>query len=132
MAGVKAIIGLAFAAAIGITLLVVGCALYDNGWWAMFVLICYLLCPIPSLIARRTELTSDSSLLNEVCWFITAVIITSAYGLPTLLARTPLDGSVIDWRTAGFVYGGNTVVFFTILGFFMLFSNDDDFSYSGW
>ncbi|KAF6020589.1 LEPROTL1 [Bugula neritina] len=123
------IIGLAFLAAIGITLLVLGCALHSN-WWPMFVLLCYFLTPIPTLIARRTELDAASSLLNEICLFITAVIVTSAYGLPILLAHSPLASPIILWSDAGLVLAGNTVVFFTILGFFMLFSEED--GYSSW
>ena len=66
----------------------------------MFVLICYVLCPIPSLVARRTEMDTASSLLNEICLFITAVIVTSAYGLPVILAHTPLDAPVVSCISA--------------------------------
>jgi len=60
------------------------------------VLLCYFLTPIPTLIARRTELDAASSLLNEICLFITAVIVTSAYGLPILLAHSPLASPIVS------------------------------------
>ena len=62
----------------------------------MFVLICYVLCPIPSLVARRTDMDSGSSLLSEICLFITAFIVTSAYGLPVILAHAPLGAPVVS------------------------------------
>ena len=54
----------------------------------MFVLIFYALSPVPTLIARRfAESVEQSSVLVEVCIFITACIVVSAYGLPMVLAR---------------------------------------------
>lgn len=54
----------------------------------MFVLIFYALSPVPTLIVRRfADAVEQSSLLIEVCTFITACIVVSAYGLPIVLAR---------------------------------------------
>ena len=48
----------------------------------------YALSPVPTLIARRfAESIEQSSILVEVCLFITACIVISAYGLPLVLAR---------------------------------------------
>lgn len=59
-----------------------------SNWWPMFVLIFYFLSPIPTLIARRfAESVEQSSVLIEVCIFMTACIVVSAYGLPMVLAR---------------------------------------------
>lgn len=127
---VTALIGLAFLASLGITLLVLACALPQyNKWWPMFVLLFYFLSPIPTMISRRfAESIEASSALVEVCIFITACIVVSAYGLPMILARK----ATIDWGACGLVIAGNTVVFFTILLFFFFFGRDDTFEYSTW
>lgn len=122
------LIALAFSAAIGITFLVLGCALFQN-WWPMFVLFFYFLSPVPTVIARRLSgsLDSSSSALIELCIFLTVGIVISAIGLPVVLART----SVIQWGACGLVLAGNVVVFLTILGYFFVFGNED-LDYSSW
>lgn len=130
MAGIRALIGLAFLASTGITLLVLGCALPQfNMWWPMFVLMFYFLSPIPTMISRRfAESIEASSALVEVCIFITTCITVSAYGLPIILART----LVIKWGACGLVMAGNSVVFVTITLFFFFFGRDESFEYSTW
>jgi hypothetical protein len=131
MAGIRALISLAFLASTGITLLVLGCALPEyNNWWPMFVLVFYTLSPVPTLIARRfADSVEMSSVLIEICTFITSCIVVSAYGLPIVLARA---ANVIQWGACGLVLAGNTVVFVTILMFFYFFGRDDSFEYSTW
>jgi len=52
------------------------------------VLIFYALSPVPTLIARRfADAVEMSSVLIEICVFITSCIVVSAYGLPLVLAR---------------------------------------------
>lgn len=54
----------------------------------MFVLMFYALSPVPTLIARRfADSVEMSSVLIEVCVFMTSCIVVSAYGLPLVLAR---------------------------------------------
>jgi len=54
----------------------------------MFVLVFYALSPVPTLIARRfADAVEMSSVLIEICVFITSCIVVSAYGLPLVLAR---------------------------------------------
>ena len=54
----------------------------------MFVLIFYATSPIPSIFARRyADNVEASSVLIEVCLFITTGIVISAYGLPIVLAH---------------------------------------------
>jgi len=63
------------------------CACASN-WWPMFVLVFYALSPVPTLIARRfADSVEMSSVLIEICVFITSCIVVSAYGLPLVLAR---------------------------------------------
>lgn len=53
------IITLAIGLSIGTTLAIVGCAIYPNGWWAMFTIICYIFAPIPDIFGRFVALRMD-------------------------------------------------------------------------
>lgn len=133
MAGIKALIGLAFSGSLGMTLLVLGCALpqYTN-WWPFFVLFFYILAPIPVLISRRyTDDMGSSNACQELALFVTTTLIVSAFGLPIILARAPQNNPTIHWGACWLVLSGNVVVFLTILGFFLTFDNDD-VDYSMW
>ncbi|XP_052775016.1 leptin receptor gene-related protein-like [Mya arenaria] len=126
----SALIGLAFLAAVGITLLVLGCALEQfNNWWPMFVLIFYLLVPIPTVISRRLSGGYDtaSNACVELCIFLTTGIVVSCLALPIVLAHK----GTIEPGACGLVTSGSVVVFLTILGYFSVFGNDD-FDYSSW
>ncbi|XP_035526370.1 leptin receptor gene-related protein-like [Morone saxatilis] len=60
MAGIKALVGLSFSGAIGLTFLLLGCALEQYGkYWPLFVLIFYILSPIPTFISRRVSDDTD-------------------------------------------------------------------------
>lgn len=132
MAGMKALIGLAFSGSIGMTLLVLGCALHSYNWWPFFVLIFYALVPLPILLSRRhRDDMGTSSACHELAIFITTGIVISAFGLPIVLARSPYSAPTISWGSCGLVLSGNVVVFLTILGFFIAFDNDD-MDYSMW
>lgn len=119
---------MAFAAAVGVTFLVLGCALYDN-WWPMFVLIFYFLSPLPTVISKRMSdsLDTASSACVELAIFLTTGIVISAIGLPVVLAHV----DTIDWGACALVLAGNLVVFLTILGYFFVFGNED-LDYSSW
>uniref|UniRef100_A0A8C8SAU4 Leptin receptor gene-related protein n=1 Tax=Pelusios castaneus TaxID=367368 RepID=A0A8C8SAU4_9SAUR len=76
--------------AIGLTFLMLGCALeYYGVYWPLFVLIFYVLCPIPHFIARRVSDDTDaaSSACRELAYFFTTGIVVSAFGFPIILAR---------------------------------------------
>nr|CAG4649009.1 EOG090X0J87 [Polyphemus pediculus] len=133
MAGIRALIGLAFSGSIGMTFLVLACALpqYDN-WWPFFMIAFYLLAPFPIVISRRYGDDSNSSNpCREMSIFLTTIIVISAFGLPIILARAPMALPVIHWGAAGLVITANIIVFLTILGFFLAFENDD-VDYSMW
>lgn len=130
MAGIKALVLLAFLGSIGMTLVVLGCALPNFGpsWWPFFVVIFYVLAPLPTIIARRyQDDVGSSNACKELALFLTAGIVISAYGLPIVLARSP----IIVSGACVLVLLGNTVVFLTILGFFIAFDNDDE-GYNMW
>lgn len=55
----------------------------------MFVLIFYILSPIPNVIAKRhADDTESSNACRELAYFLTTGIVVSAYGLPIVLARS--------------------------------------------
>ncbi|KAK2178820.1 hypothetical protein NP493_527g01042 [Ridgeia piscesae] len=98
----------------------------------MFVLIFYVLSPIPMAIARHYQDSVDSTnALVEVAIFITTGIVVSAFGLPIILAHSPQHEPLIQWGACALILTGNSIVFFTILGYFYLFCGDG-FSYDGW
>ncbi|XP_008572197.1 PREDICTED: leptin receptor gene-related protein isoform X2 [Galeopterus variegatus] len=131
MAGVKALVALSFSGAIGLTFLMLGCALEDYGvYWPLFVLIFHAISPIPHFIAKRVAYDSDatSSACRELAYFFTTGIVVSAFGFPVILARV----AVIKWGACGLVLAGNAVIFLTIQGFFLVFGRGDDFSWEQW
>ncbi|XP_035747642.1 leptin receptor gene-related protein [Egretta garzetta] len=128
---VAALVALSFSGAIGLTFLMLGCALeYYGVYWPLFVLIFYFICPIPHFIAKRVSDDSDaaSSACRELAYFFTTGIVVSAFGFPIILARV----EAIKWGACGLVLAGNAVIFLTILGFFLVFGRGDDFSWEQW
>ncbi|KAL4641606.1 leptin receptor overlapping transcript-like 1 [Arapaima gigas] len=128
MAGIKSLLTLSFGAAIGLMFLMLACALpVYNTYWPLFVLFFYVLCPIPYCISQRVadNLDGGSSACRELAIFLTTGVVVSAFGLPVILARA----QVIAWGACALVLTGNTVIFATILGFFVVFGSNDDF---GW
>nr|XP_025849324.1 leptin receptor overlapping transcript-like 1 [Vulpes vulpes] len=126
-----ALISLSFGGAIGLMFLMLGCALpIYNQYWPLFVLFFYILSPIPYCIARRLVDDTDamSNACKELAIFLTTGIVVSAFGLPIVFARARL----IEWGACALVLTGNTVIFATILGFFLVFGSNDDFSWQQW
>uniref|UniRef100_A0A4W4F9V0 Leptin receptor gene-related protein n=1 Tax=Electrophorus electricus TaxID=8005 RepID=A0A4W4F9V0_ELEEL len=99
-------------------------------YWPLFVLIFYVLSPLPHFIASRCSDNTDSSsnACRELAHFLTTGIVVSAFGLPIILARK----EVVKWGACGLVMAGNGVIFLTILGFFLIFGGGDDFSWEQW
>eukprot|EP00088_Acartia_fossae_P029200 TRINITY_DN30024_c0_g1_i1.p1 TRINITY_DN30024_c0_g1~~TRINITY_DN30024_c0_g1_i1.p1 ORF type:complete len:143 (+),score=3.45 TRINITY_DN30024_c0_g1_i1:38-466(+) len=142
MAGVKALVGLAFTGSIGLLFLFLSCALPQyNNWYPFTVVIFYLLSPIPSIIAKRyTDVSGENGQCKELAWFITTGLVVSAFALPIVLSRAPGQvhtkpgnetESIISGGACGLVLTANTVMFLTIFGFFLAFDNDD-VQYSVW
>ncbi|GAB5570193.1 leptin receptor overlapping transcript-like 1 [Prionailurus iriomotensis] len=109
MAGIKALISLSFGGAIGLMFLMLGCAL-----------------PIYKRLVDDTDAMSNAC--KELAIFLTTGIVVSAFGLPIVFARAHL----IEWGACALVLTGNTVIFATILGFFLVFGSNDDFSWQQW
>merc|ERR1712045_916117 len=91
MAGVKALVALAFTGSIGLLFLFLACALPQfNNWYPFTVVVFYFLSPIPSLLARRHSDDSASNPCRELACFLTTGIVLSAFALPIVLARAPV------------------------------------------
>ncbi|XP_021111246.1 leptin receptor gene-related protein isoform X1 [Heterocephalus glaber] len=105
MAGVKALVVLSFSGAIGLTFLMLGCALEDYGvYWPLFVLVFHAVSPLPHCIAKRVTYDSDaaSSACRELACFFTTGIVVSAFGFPVILARVAVrldrNNATHGWR----------------------------------
>jgi len=128
---VKGLVLLAMSGSIALTFLMLSCALPQYGvYWPLFVMIFYVIVPMPVLIARRFsgDMDSTSSACKELAIFFTSGIVISAFGLPIVLAHS----NVIVWGSCGFVIAANIVAFLTVLGLFLYIQEDSDYEYSLW
>jgi len=131
MAGMKALVSLALAGSIGMTLIILACALPQyQKWWPFLVVILYLLAPIPTLIARRyTVRTGSSNSSMDFAIFFTMAFVVSSFALPIVLARAPSDPPAIQWGACYLTLAGNVVVYITYIGFFVtLYPEDSEYS----
>jgi len=156
MAGVKALVALAFTGSIGLLFLFLACALPQfNNWYPFTVVVFYFLSPLPSLLARRHSDDAASNPCRELAYFLTTGIVLSAFALPIVLSRAPVtvggndvttvnpvetdhgvlanttSTTVITGGACGLVLTANAIMFLTILGFFIAFDGDD-VQYSVW
>ncbi|XP_018566838.1 leptin receptor gene-related protein [Anoplophora glabripennis] len=111
------------------TLVILACALPNYGlWWPFFVVLFYVLAPIPTLMARRySDHSGGSNSCMETCIFITMGLIVSSFGLPIVLTRVGTIAEGACYLTVA----GNVVVFATLLGFFLTFDQDES-DYNMW
>ncbi|KAL4715031.1 hypothetical protein ACJJTC_003182 [Scirpophaga incertulas] len=106
------------------TFVILACALpVYNVWWPFFVVLFYLLSPIPTMVARRytdgTGGTNSTSM--EAAIFITMGFLVSSFALPIVLAHA----GKIQLGACCLTLAGNVIVYLTILGFFTIFDMDD-------
>lgn len=90
--------------------------------------LCCLLSSLCSLWRVVDDTDSASNACKELAIFLTTGIVISAFGLPIVFARA----DVIAWGACALVLTGNVVIFATILGFFVVFGSNDDFSWQQW
>ncbi|XP_020710383.1 leptin receptor gene-related protein [Athalia rosae] len=116
------------------TFVMLGCALPAyKVWWPFFVVLFYILAPIPTLIAKRY--TGDSGSTSNPCLelaiFITMGFVVSSFALPIVLARSPTPTPVIYPGACYLTLAGNVIVYLTLVGFFIAFDQEDA-DYSMW
>ncbi|XP_033215415.1 leptin receptor gene-related protein isoform X2 [Belonocnema kinseyi] len=116
------------------TFVILGCALPSyQVFWPFFVVLFYILSPVPTLVARRYSEDSGNSSnpCLELAIFITMGFVVSSFALPIVLARSPKNNPVIQWGACYLTLAGNVVVYLTIVGFFIAFEQEDS-DYSMW
>jgi len=127
MSGLKAVVGLSFASVIGLTLLVLGCALPAFGsWWPLFVLAFYILAPFPLFFARNCYGVDPHtpSPCTEFAYFITTAIVLSAFAFPFVLAHA----GAIKWGAFALTSLASSCMLSTIFfGMLTNFSHDDGY-----
>ncbi|KAI6184249.1 hypothetical protein M3Y97_00575800 [Aphelenchoides bicaudatus] len=125
MSGLRTVVLLSFASVIGLTLLVLGCALPAFGsWWPLFVLGFYIVSPLPLFFARNCYGADPSNGPNpciELAYFLTTGIVLSAFGLPFVLAHA----GAISYLSLFFVFLANGVLFAAIWGLFKFMYNTE-------
>ena len=123
---IKALVGLAFSASLGLIFLVIGCALPQfNSYWPFFNLIFYLCAPIPILIGRQSLGYDETSPTKEWGYFFATGFVVAAFGLPIVMYRT----AVIKGAACGLVTASNVFMFLTIWGVLRTFNGQDDFEW---
>nr|pir hypothetical protein C30B5.2 - Caenorhabditis elegans [Caenorhabditis elegans] len=127
---ILAVAALAFAGVVGLTFLVLGCALPRYGTWTpMFVITFYVLSPVPLLIARRfqEDMTGTNACI-ELALFITTGIVISAFALPIVLAHA----GTIAMSACFLIFIANSINFSVIIFYFRIFNGEDMNGMSLW
>ncbi|XP_077294166.1 leptin receptor gene-related protein [Arctopsyche grandis] len=108
------------------TFVILACALPQYKlWWPLFVILFYILAPIPTLIARRHSEASSSSSAMEGAIFITMFIVISSFALPIVLARAPSADPTIHWGACYLTLAGNVFIYITMIIFFLTIDQED-------
>ncbi|XP_045465461.1 leptin receptor gene-related protein [Harmonia axyridis] len=109
MAGIKTLVALAFTGSLGMTLVILACALNAySSWYPFLVILFYVLSPIPLMVARRyPDVSSSSNIGMENAVFLTMGAVVSAFALPIVLSRVP----IIQWGACCLTLSGNVVVY---------------------
>ncbi|XP_050088700.1 leptin receptor gene-related protein [Anopheles aquasalis] len=106
---------------IGTTMILLACALPTyNVWWPLFVVIFYILCPVPTMIAKRIQ-DGDDGVRPNNAMFATIGIVLSSFALPIVLARA----GVIQWGAGILTLAGNAVAYTSLLAYHFGFESGD-------
>ncbi|KAI4369957.1 hypothetical protein MLD38_018348 [Melastoma candidum] len=110
----------------GVVLQILACALYDN-WWPMLTVIMYVLLPMPLLFFAGSDGSSlfsesDSPWVNAAK-FLTGFSAIGSIAIPAILKHA----GVIGWGALAFELSSFFVIVASILCFLGV-GNDDDYS----
>eukprot|EP01091_Cochliopodium_minus_P005719 TRINITY_DN15621_c0_g1_i1.p1 TRINITY_DN15621_c0_g1~~TRINITY_DN15621_c0_g1_i1.p1 ORF type:complete len:127 (-),score=16.86 TRINITY_DN15621_c0_g1_i1:54-434(-) len=126
MSKVALIIGLSVAFAAGILMNILSCALYGN-WWPFFVIIAYVLAPIPTLLCKGNNdpFSDDTNDAQDIGFFLTGILIVSGFALPAVLTHAGL----MKPAALGFAIGGGVITYITVIIFIKIVLTKEDDSF---
>ncbi|SGZ47758.1 CIC11C00000002973 [Sungouiella intermedia] len=110
--------------AFGFLLILLSCALYNN-WLPLWVIVIFVVAPLPNIILSSVESNRDDFLtfsndhgntptsLEEIAKFITGLLIVSGISLPITMYHTNLIemGSMVMSIIGGLIVYGDIIVF---------------------
>eukprot|EP00039_Didymoeca_costata_P019098 m.336229 g.336229 ORF g.336229 m.336229 type:complete len:129 (+) comp17789_c0_seq1:141-527(+) len=116
---------LSFTFTIGVLMVILGCALPEYGnFYPMFVFITYILAPLPTTIAKScTQTDTLTGPSGDIAVFCTSALVCSGYGIPFVLWH----GGIIAVGAFWLVASGNTIMFLSILTYFVYFTGYDSY-----
>lgn len=121
-----AIVSLAFCLSVGILLVILSSALFNN-WLPLLVVLTYILAPIPNWVASRFSgggdfFSEENRGILETGYFITSFFLVSGFALPLVLAHSGL----IDHVAMYLSLIGGILIYITILGYLHFFVTVED------
>lgn len=67
-----------------------------SNWWPFFVIVFYFLAPIPMILAKRYTDSNEGNAMDCALFFTMGIVI-SAFGLPIILARSPIAAPTVSF-----------------------------------
>lgn len=124
----------------GFLLILLSCALFNN-YQPLWVILIFLMAPLPNILANSIENSRDDFLtfsndhnnnptgLQEVCKYLTGILIVSGISLPLVLFRC----NIIQLGSMIMSIIGGLIVYIDIIIFIWFFSEEeeenDDFNF---
>mmetsp|Transcript_11580 Transcript_11580/g.29231 ORF Transcript_11580/g.29231 Transcript_11580/m.29231 type:complete len:142 (+) Transcript_11580:49-474(+) len=128
------LIALACVLSVGIILNILACALFDNNWWLLFVVLAYVSAPIPDILVTRCRCGGDDDfesvdmsvltgrVAKDAAYFTTGALVISGLALPLILAHT----EVISLAPMIMSLCGGLLVYGAILVYLKIFHDTED------